>query len=79
MDSLDGEVYILFSNPLDGFPLTVQLQPYNTLQDVMKLALKVKAKNKYENSTTTKSVANEGFVSVLTLGILVVLKLPPLK
>ena len=28
----------------------------------MKLALKVKAKNKYENSTTTKSVANEGFV-----------------
>ena len=28
----------------------------------MKLALKVGTKKKYENSTTTKSVANEGFV-----------------
>ena len=34
------------------------LQPYHSLQDVMKLSLKVGAKNKYENSTTTKSVAN---------------------
>ena len=38
------------------------LQPYNSLQDVMKLALKVGTKKKYGNSTTTKSVANEGFV-----------------
>ena len=38
------------------------LQPYHSLQDVMKLALKVGAKNKYGNSTITKSVANEGFV-----------------
>ena len=38
------------------------LQPYHRLQDVIKLALKVGAKNKYGNSTTTKSVANEGFV-----------------
>ena len=28
----------------------------------MKLALKVGAKKRYENSTITKSVANEGFV-----------------
>ena len=38
------------------------LQSYHSLQDVMKLALKVWAKNKYGNSTTTKSVANDGFV-----------------
>ena len=38
------------------------MQPYNSLQDVMKLALKVGTKKKYGNSTTTKSVANEGFV-----------------
>ena len=38
------------------------LQPYNSLQDVMKLALKVGTKKKYGNSTTTRSVANEGFV-----------------
>ena len=37
------------------------LQPYHSLQDVMKLALKVGAKKNYGNSTT-KSVANEGFV-----------------
>ena len=40
------------------------LQPYHSLQDVMKLALKVRAKKRHENSTTTKSVANEGFVEV---------------
>ena len=38
------------------------MQPYRSLQDVMKLALKVGAKKRYENSTITKSVANEGFV-----------------
>ena len=38
------------------------LQPYHSLQDVMKLSLKVRAKNKYGNSATTKSVANEEFV-----------------
>ena len=38
------------------------LQPYNSLQDVMNLALKVGTKKKYGNSTTTKSVDNEGFV-----------------
>ena len=32
----------------------------------MKLALKVVAKKKYENSTTTKSLANEGFVEGYT-------------
>ena len=37
-------------------------QPYHSLQDVMKLAVKVGAKNKYGNSTTTKRMANEGFV-----------------
>ena len=35
---------------------------HSLLQDVMKLALKVGAKNKYGNSTTTKSVANKEFV-----------------
>ena len=38
------------------------LQPYNSFQDVMNLALKVGTNKKYGNSTTTKSVANEGFV-----------------
>ena len=41
------------------------LKPYHSLQDVMKLALKVRAK-KNGNSTTTKNVANEGFVKVST-------------
>ena len=31
---------------------TVQLQPYNTLQDVIKLALKVEALNTYRGFTT---------------------------
>ena len=38
------------------------LQPYHSLQDMMKLALKVGAQKVYENSTTTKSMAKEGFV-----------------
>ena len=38
------------------------LKPYNSLQDVMKLALKVGAKKNHGISTTTKNVANEGFV-----------------
>ena len=33
---------------------TVQLQPYNTLQDVLKLALKVEALNKYGGFTTNR-------------------------
>ena len=37
------------------------LQPYHSLQDVMELALKVGAQNKYGNSITTKSVAKQGF------------------
>ena len=40
----------------------ILLKPYHSLQDVMKLALKVGIKRKYGNSTTTKNVANEGFV-----------------
>ena len=45
-----------------GIARVIFLQAYNSLQDVMKLALKVGTKKKYGNSTTTKSVANEGFV-----------------
>ena len=33
---------------------TVQLQPYSTLQDVIKLALKVEALNKYGGFTTNR-------------------------
>ena len=44
-----------------GIARVIFLQPYNSLQDVMKLALKVGTKKKYGNSTTTKSVANEWF------------------
>ena len=39
---------------------TVQLQPYNTLQDVIKLALKVEALNKYGGFT--KNRIKEGFI-----------------
>ena len=39
---------------------TVQLQPYNTLQDVIKLALKVEALNKYGGFTTNR--IKEGFI-----------------
>ena len=39
----------------------IYMQPYNTLQDVIKLALKVEALNKYRSSTTTRSVAKVGF------------------
>ena len=39
---------------------TVQLQPYNTLQDVIKLALKVEALNKYGGFTTNRII--EGFI-----------------
>ena len=45
-----------------GIARVIFSQPYNSLQDVMKIALKVGTKKKYGNSTTTKSVANEGFV-----------------
>ena len=38
------------------------LKLYHSLQDVMKLSLKVEAKKKYRNSTITKSVAKGGFV-----------------
>ena len=37
------------------------LQPYHSLQDVMKFSLNVGAQKVYGNSTTTKSVAKEGF------------------
>ena len=37
------------------------MQPYNTLHDVIKLALKVEALNKYGSSITTKSVTKERF------------------
>ena len=39
---------------------TVQLQPYNTLQDVIKFALKVKSLNKYGGFTTNR--IKEGFI-----------------
>ena len=42
------------------------LQPYHSLQDMKKLALKVGAQKVYGNSTTTKSVAKEGFAENLT-------------
>ena len=45
-----------------GIARVIFLQPYNSLQDVMKLALKVGTKKKYGNSTTTKCVTNERFV-----------------
>ena len=38
------------------------LKPYHSLEDVMKLPLKVEAKKNYGNCTTTKKVANEGFI-----------------
>ena len=38
----------------------VQLQPYNTLQDVIKLALKVEALNKYGGFITNR--VKEGFI-----------------
>ena len=37
------------------------LQPCHSLQDVMKLVLEIGDQKVYENSTTTKSVAKEGF------------------
>ena len=42
--------------------IIIYMQPYSTLQDVIKLALKVETLNKYRSSTTTKSVAKEGIV-----------------
>ena len=36
------------------------MHPYNTLEVVIKLALKVEAINKYRNSSTVRSVAKEG-------------------
>ena len=41
--------------------IIIYMQPYNTLQDVIKLALKIEVLNKYRSSTTTMSVAKEGF------------------
>ena len=37
------------------------MQPHNTLEDMIKPALKVEALNKYRSSTTVRSVAKEGF------------------
>ena len=42
------------------------LQPYHSLKDMMKLALKVGVQKKCGNSTITKSVASEGFVEGFT-------------
>ena len=39
----------------------IYMQPYNTFQDAMKLALKVEALNKYRSSTTTRSIDKEWF------------------
>ena len=44
----------------------IYLQPYNTLQDVTKHALKVEALNKYESSITTRSTTKEGFIKSST-------------
>ena len=41
--------------------VVIFLQPYHSLQDVIKLPLKVGAQKVYGNSTTTKSEAKEGF------------------
>ena len=38
------------------------MQSYNTLEDVIKLALKVNALYKYRSSTIVRSVVKEGFV-----------------
>ena len=43
----------------------IYMRPYNTLQDVIKLALKVEALNKFRSSTTSRSVAKEGFAKDL--------------
>ena len=40
----------------------IYMKPYNTLQDVINLAFKVEAPNKYKSSTIIRSVAKEGFV-----------------
>ena len=42
------------------------MQPYNTLEDVIKLALKVEALSKYKSSTIVKSVAKQVFAENLT-------------
>ena len=39
----------------------IYMQPYNTLQDVIKFTLKVEALKKYKSSTITWSVGKEGF------------------
>ena len=44
----------------------IYLQPYITLQEVMKLALKVEALNKYGSSITTRSTSKEGFIKSST-------------
>ena len=40
----------------------IYLHPYNTLQDVINLALKVEALNKYGSSITNRSTTKEGFI-----------------
>ena len=55
----------------------ILLQPYHSLQDVMKLALKVRAQKVYGNSTTTKSVAKKGLSRIRLRRILVMLNLSP--
>ena len=55
------------------------LKPYHSLQDVMKLALKVGAKKKKEILLQLRMWLMKGLLGFLLLGILVVLKLPLLK
>ena len=45
----------------------IYLQPYNTLQDVMELGLKVKALIQYVSSITTRSTTKEGFIKSSTV------------
>ena len=45
----------------------IYMQPFNTFHDVITLALKVGALNKYRSSTITRSVAKEGFVEDVIL------------
>ena len=55
------------------------LQSYHSLQDVMKLALKVWAKNNIETLLQLRVWLMTSLLRVIILGILVILKLPPLK
>ena len=62
-----------------GIARVIFLQPYNRLQDVMKLALKVGTKKSLETLLQLRVWLMKGLLRVLILGILVVRKLPPLK